>query len=118
MLYCSKCQLLSSGDCPKCGRAARKMKAPELHDPVYLINCRMLTAGMIESLLKENGIPYSISGALGAALSTYMGSAFELYNIYVPFASYSQAFRLISEVFGADQDIMARIARYNIGSEA
>jgi len=112
MLYCTKCQILSRGSCPRCGRSVKKLREARPEDPVYLINCRMLAAGMIEPLLEENSIPYSRSGALGAGLSTLLGNAIELYNIYVPYALYSKAFELISAIFGEDEDIMARLAVY------
>ena len=94
----------------------KKLRVPEPVDPVYLVNCRILAASMIEPLLMENSIPYSKNGAMGAALATYLVSAFELFNIYVPYAAYPKAYKLITDVFGEDNDIMSRLAHYDIES--
>ncbi len=118
MLYCAKCQLVTDGPCPRCGRKAEKLRAPQPGDPVFLINCRTLQAAMLEPLLKDNGIPYYRSGALGAALATKIGSFFELYSIYVSWESYQQARELIVGVFGDDPDIMARLENYDATSES
>ena len=114
MLYCKKCQILTKDSCPRCGRSAAKLRTPEPGDPVFLMNCRMPQACMIEPVLQENSIPYSRTGALGAALSTALGSYFELYSICVPYALYETARSLIIEIFGEDEDIMARVSDYDM----
>lgn len=113
MLYCAKCQLITGSSCPRCGRKPEKLRAPRPEDPVFLINCRTLQAAMLEPLLKDNGIPYLRSGALGAALATRLGSLFELYSIYVPWEAHHQACDLITAVFGEDPDIMSRMENFD-----
>lgn len=114
MLYCAKCQTLTTGDCPVCGRRESKLRMPQAADPVFLLHCRMQYAAMVEPILAESNIPYSRSGALGAALATTFGSAFELYRFYVPYAAFPAAFRLISGIFGEDKELMKCVADYGM----
>lgn len=112
MLYCARCQLITEADCPHCGRKAKKLAEVQPHDPVFLISCRLNLHGMITPLLDDAGIPYSCMGKLGAALATQLGSAFELYNIYVPYGLFHRAYSLIYQVFGDDPEVTSRLENY------
>ncbi len=113
MLYCTKCKvIMKDGPCPVCGRSASKLKAAEDHDAVLLISCRFQHATILEPFLNDSGIPCYRDGALGAALSMTFGSYFELYHLYVPYASYREAFDLVLNMFADDQEIISRLHKY------
>ena len=117
MLYCTKCRTITKTDCPICGRNAEKLSEVHPEDMVYLVNGRLLQASMIEPLLADTGIPVYRDGALGAALSMHIGSAFELYNLFVPYAEYQRAYELVAGVFADDPDILSRLQKYDITDE-
>jgi len=116
MLYCEKCKILTAGPCHRCGRKVKKLREPAVNDPVFLISCRYLHAGIIEPLLADNCIPIYRDGALGAALATKFGSLFEIYNFYVPFGAYPDAYDLLSGLFADDPEIISRLESYGMTS--
>ena len=117
MLYCTKCRVVTGGDCSICGRKAEKLAEAQPHDLVYLVNARLIQASMLEPLLADNGIPVYRDGALGAALSMHVGSAFELFKLYVPYSEYARAYEIVAGVFAEDADIISRLQKYDIPEE-
>lgn len=105
MLYCSNCQRLTEGDCPRCGKKARKLRDVQAQDPVLFFSGDYVHSSMVDPLLADRGIPYSKMSARGAALATMTGNYLEHYLIYVPYAAYEQSVRLIANTFGADPDM-------------
>jgi ubiquinone/menaquinone biosynthesis C-methylase UbiE len=106
MLYCPNCQRLSEGDCPNCGKKARKLREVRAHDPVHFFTGDYIHTSMVEPLLAENDVPYSKMSAHGAALSMITGNYLEQYLLYVPYAAYDRAVQLVAGAFGADEGFM------------
>lgn len=114
MLYCSNCQRLAEGDCPNCGRRARKLREVQPHDPVHFFTGNYIQTSMVEPLLEENGIPYSKIDAHGAALATLTGGYLEQYLLIVPYAAYEKAVRLVDAMFGTDADFMRSVSTLGV----
>ncbi|MGI6238467.1 MAG: class I SAM-dependent methyltransferase [Christensenellales bacterium] len=106
MLYCSACQRITRDECPRCRKQARRLRAAQPGDPMLLFTSDFMRASMVEPLLKDSGIPYSKSGAMGAGLAMHTGSFMEKFEFYVPYGAHAAAVRLIAGTFGADAGFM------------
>ncbi len=106
MLYCSDCKILTEDACPSCGKKARKLREPRTDDPVLTFTGDYVHSSMVEPLLQENEIPYYKMSAHGAALTTLTGNYLDQFMLYVPYAAYEKAVRLIARMFGVDGDFM------------
>lgn len=118
MLYCSNCQRLTEGDCPNCGRKAKKLREVREHDPVHFFTGDYIHTSMVEPLLKENAIPYSKIDAHGAALATLTGEYLEQYLLFVPYVAYDRAVRLIESSFGGDDGFMRSLSTLGVDLDA
>ena len=100
MLYCPKCQVLSTDDefCPSCG--SKKLRAPEPDDPTLLITANEIKAEMIESAFEDHNILYEerICG-LGGSPSVIFGKTTNTnFNIFVPFSELDTAANLLNGI--------------------
>ena len=118
MLYCSNCQRLAEGDCPNCGKKARKLREVRPNDPVHFFTGNYIQTSMAEPLLEENGIPCAKTSAHGAALSMMTGDYLEQYLLAVPYAAYDRAVRLIDGAFGGDADFMRSVSTLGVDLDA
>lgn len=98
MLYCRDCQLLCEQECPQCG--SRSLREPQANDPVLLGVFEPAIAFGVESILKDNHIPYEKFGNLGAAVTLYVGTAMETYRFFVPYGEYRKSVTLVEELTG------------------
>lgn len=118
MLYCPNCQRIAQADCPNCGRKAHKLRPVQARDPVHFFTGDYIRTSMVEPLLEESGIPYSKRGARGAALATLTGSYLEQYMLFVPYAAYERAVRLVADVFGTDEGFMRSLCTLGVDLSA
>mgnify|MGYP003490638502 FL=1 len=100
MLYCPKCQVLSTDDkiCPSCG--SKKLREPEQNDPVLLLTADEAKTEMIEAAFEEHNIPYEerISG-LGGPPSIILGKVANTNkNIFVPFGQIDACEELLNGI--------------------
>ena len=103
MLYCERCMHpTSENKCEECGhKILREVKHT---DPFLLTTKDAIWTGVIEELLKENGIPSMTKGLLGGGLTGLMGVGLEKYSIYVPFSALEKAQELLACINDADED--------------
>ena len=106
MQYCSRCQILTRGKCPVCGRKSRDV---EPTDPVLFLMADNLRADMAEPVLEDNEIPYARMGNLGAGITMYTSPNFETFRFYVPFEFLPKARQIITETFGEDAEFMEHL---------
>lgn len=88
MLYCIQCRELMEAPCPTRHHTSRE---PRPDDQVLLFRGSNIQAGIMEAMLKEEGLPFLKEGRLGAGLATWAGEMLESYSIYVPYALYDKA---------------------------
>ena len=57
-MYCEKCSRIIEEEvrCPHCG--SRKIRLPETKDPCFLTELDFIPSGILEDVLKQNGIPF------------------------------------------------------------
>ncbi len=100
MLYCPKCQMLStdSETCPSCG--GKRLREPQAEDPVLLITADETKTEMIEAVFEDNNLPYEerISG-LGGPPSVIFGKSTNTNkNIFVSYGELEAATALLNGI--------------------
>ncbi len=102
MLYCPRCQVLSSDGepCPSCG--GKKLREPAAEDPVLLMTADEIKAEMIEAVFADHGLPFEerICG-LGGPPSVLIGKSIYTYtnkNIFVPYGELETARALVNGI--------------------
>ncbi len=100
MLYCERCRLaFEKGEaaCPSCGNS--KIRPAEENDPVFLSTLEGISAGMLENLLEENGIPFFKNRC--RTYRQMMPQAYDRCDYYIPLGALDRARGLLS-LTGAD----------------
>lgn len=102
-MYCADCRLMTQEEsCPLCG--SKNLREVRLDDPCFLVRKEAIWAGMLEEVLKENGIPYSAESDVGYAFSLKTGGHHEEFLFYVNYADYDRARALVNELFSESED--------------
>ena len=100
-MYCEKCKRIFDGErCPTCRKGRVQQVKPE--DPCYLTEKSSPWNGMLEDVLRQNGIPFMTGGRLGAGLATYTGSILEVTRFYVRWSDLERAGEIVEALFGED----------------
>ena len=97
-MYCEKCcRIIEADRCPVC--KSKRVREPEAKDPCFLTEQDYLSSGILEDLLKQNGIPYLKKDVMGAGLAIKVGPMLERSRFYVPFEQLESAKAVAEEVF-------------------
>ncbi|MEG2677215.1 MAG: hypothetical protein RR933_03770 [Oscillospiraceae bacterium] len=90
MNYCEKCSVAADGDrCPNCG--TKKVRIIESEDPVFLIETSVIWSGMVEDMLKTEGVSYEKQSLIGAGIATFIGSLADVLMFYVRYCDLERA---------------------------
>lgn len=104
IMYCEKCKLLfNDPSCPVCHN--KKIRAPEVNDLCFLTEQEQIWSGMLEDVLKQDGIPTFMQSSLGAGMVLKAGGMFERIRFYVPFSYFEKAQQLVKDLFSASDDL-------------
>lgn len=96
--YCSNCLKLSLyNNCPSCGR--KKLHCVKSNDFVYLTTKNDMWSEIITQVLKDNNILYIKKSSSAFNIFLYVCCGGGYFNLYVPFASYEKARKLIEDFF-------------------
>ena len=100
-MYCEKCKnIVNESPCPLCkGKTVREL---EQEDLVFLVEKQAMWAEMLMDVLKQEEIPYSFRGSLGAALAMSVGREKEYFKIYVPYNYFEKAHDVVEGLFSGD----------------
>ena len=102
-MYCPKCRnVFEESACPVCRN--RKVREPAPDDLCFLTEEGPLLGGMLEDVLKQNGIPVLTESSKGAALSVISGQLFEWIRYYVRYEHLPQAKEIVGEVLHASAE--------------
>ena len=102
-MYCEKCcRITEEARCPVCG--SRKLREPKPKDPCFLTEQDFVSSGILEDMLKQNGIPYLIKNVLGAGLAIKVGPMLERSRFYVSYERLQEAGAIAEDLFSAAAD--------------
>lgn len=102
-VYCETCSLLTeNARCPRCG--SRVLRAPLDSDYCFLTEKELIWSTAMETLLTDNDILWVAKQALGAGLTSRIGSMQERTRFYVPYSQLNAAKRLDEEFFSEKFD--------------
>ena len=97
-MYCEKCSRVFDGErCPVCKRS--KVREPEAKDPCFLTEQDYLTAGILEDLLKQSGIPFLKKDVMGAGLAIKVGPMLDRSRFYVRYPQLDNARAVMENLF-------------------
>lgn len=97
-MYCEKCcRIIDTDRCPACG--SRKVREPGPKDPCFLTELDYLSTGILEDILKQEGIPYLKKDVMGAGMAIRVGPMLERSRFYVSFDQWSRASAAAEELF-------------------
>ena len=97
-MYCPDCNhLTEEARCPVCRN--RELREPEAGDPCFLAELEFIQSGIIEDMLKQNGIPYLKKDVMGAGLAIKVGPMLERSRFYVSFEQLERAMSIVEELF-------------------
>lgn len=97
-MYCEKCCHIIEGDrCPVC--KSWKVREPEAKDICFLTEQDYLSSGILEDLLKQNGIPALKKDVMGAGMAIRVGPMLEYTRFYVPFEHLEAAKAIVDDLF-------------------
>ena len=97
-MYCEKCRRIIETDrCPVC--KSRKVREPGPDDLCFLTEQDYLFSGMLEDVLKQNGIPFLKKEVLGAGLSIKVGPMLDRSRFYVLYGLLDQARTVMEDLF-------------------
>lgn len=103
VMYCEKCKMLfTESNCPGCH--SKYGRTPEADDLCFLTEQEQIWSGVLEDVLKQNGIPTFTQSSLGAGMALKAGGMFERIRFYVPFACFEEAQQLVKELFSGSDD--------------
>ena len=101
MFYCQRCQAAFDGnaDCPFCGSRKTRPALPE--DICFLTEADPIPGGVLQDILRQNGIPALSSSTIGAGMAMRAGPMFERIRYYVRYEHLSEAKQIAEELFPA-----------------
>ena len=97
-MYCTRCRSVFEGDrCPNCKHGT--VREPQAEDICFLTELSPMYGGMLEDVLKQNGIPVLTESTKGAALAVISGPLFEWIKYYVRYDHLPRAKEIVEELF-------------------
>ena len=103
-MYCEKCKrIFEEEKCPVCRHS--QVREPEAGDLCFLTEQDYVSSGILEDVLKQDGIPYLRKDVMGAGMAIKVGPMLERSRFYVPFEQLENAASVVEDVFSpADEE--------------
>ncbi len=98
MIICTKCKsTANNGACPIC-KSKKLLKEASDDDLVLVTSTDYVSSFLVEDILKDAGIKFLKKGALGGAITLYVGEMTESFNFFVMARDYDEAAALIPKL--------------------
>ena len=102
-MYCERCGIIiEENRCPVCGN--QNVRSPKPDDLCFLTEREAIWAGMLEDVLKQNGIPCLTKNVLGTGLALKVGPMSERVRFNIPYLHLQNAKAIVDELFSAPQE--------------
>ena len=103
MMYCEDCgHLVEEERCPNCGN--RNLREPKEKDPCFLTEQDYVSSGILEDVLKQEGIPFLRQNVLGAGVAIKVGPMLDRGRFFVAWDQLPKARELAEELFAPAGD--------------
>ena len=101
-MYCETCNYLTEEEsCPVCG--GTDLREPKEKDPCFLTEQDYVFSGVLEDVLRQNGIPFLRKNLLGAGLAMRVGPTLDRGRFFVAYDLLPKAQELVDELFAPDE---------------
>ena len=102
-MYCEKCRrIIETERCPFC--RGRRGRAPEPKDPCFLTEKDYISSGILEDVLRQNGVPFLKKDVMGAGMAIKVGPMLERSRFYVPYEQLKSAMTVMDELFSPAEE--------------
>ena len=102
-MYCEKCcRIIDAAVCPAC--KSKKVREAGPRDPCYLTELDYVSSGILEDVLKQEGIPYLVKNVMGAGMAIKVGPMLDRSRFYVPFERLGDAEAVAEDLFAAPDE--------------
>ena len=98
-MYCEKCKRIIDAEdrCPACGsRHVRELRQDDL---CFLTERDYVSTGILEDVLKQNGVPYLLKNVMGAGLAIKVGPMLDRGRFYVSQDRLQEAEGIVADLF-------------------
>ena len=97
-MYCENCcRIIQEERCPHC--RSRKVRDPGPKDPCFLTEQDYVSSGILEDVLKQDGIPYLRKDVMGAGMAIKVGPMLDRGRFYVMYEKLAEARAIEEELF-------------------
>ena len=97
-MYCEKCRRIIEADrCPFCKN--RRAREPEPEDICFLTEQDYVSTGILEDVLKQQGIPFLKKDVMGAGMAIKVGPMLERSRFYVAYDRLQDARDVVDGLF-------------------
>ena len=102
-MYCEKCCRIIEGDrCPVC--RSRRVREEKPGDICLLTELDYVSSGILEDVLKQDGIPYLRKDVMGAGMAIKVGPMLDRGRFYVMYEKLTDAQAVVDELFTGIRD--------------
>ena len=102
-MYCEKRKrIIQEERCPFCKRSI--VREPESEDLCLVTEQDYISSGILEDMLKQNGIPFLKKGVMGAGMAIKVGPMLERSRFYVTYDLLEKATAVANELFASSED--------------
>ena len=102
-MYCEKCCRIMEGDrCPVC--RSRRVREEKPGDICLLTELDYVSSGILEDVLKQDGIPFLKKEVMGAGLAIKVGPMLDRSRFYVSLEHLDEATAVLNDLFSAAEE--------------
>ena len=102
-MYCEKCKrIFEEEKCPVCRHS--RVRNPEPGDLCFLTEQDYVSSGILEDVLKQDGIPYLRKAVMGAGMAVKVGPMLDRGRFYVMYEKLPDARAVVEELFTGIRD--------------
>ena len=102
-MYCEKCKrIIQEERCPFCKRSI--VREPVAEDLCLVTELDYISSGILEDVLRQNGIHFLKKGVMGAGMAIKVGPMLERSRFYVTYDLLEKASSVADELFASAEN--------------
>ena len=105
-MYCEKCSRVFEGErCPACDRG--RVRPVGEDDVCFLAELDYVSSGILEDVLRQEGIPFLKKDVMGAGMAIKVGPMLERSRFYVAYPLLEKAGTVAEDLFAEADEVPA-----------